>query len=135
MTAGHKGSGIVQSSPRILIVDDEADIRIELAEYLEYEGYHVNAMGDGLKALEKFEAASADLVIADIKMPKLDGHEFLRRLRALDPRVPVIVITGHYSVTDLKKVTELEVTDIIKKPFRLEEISQKLSRLLKPAVA
>ncbi len=119
----------------ILIVDDEAETRSELAEYLNYKGYQVEEAADGLEGLRKFEAAPTIALITDIKMPNLDGHEFLSRLRRLDSRVPVIVITGHYSPIDLDKAKEFENTVIMKKPCRLRDIARQLKRMVEPADA
>ncbi len=115
---------------KILIVDDEADTRAELAEYLEGKGYHVEETADGLDALEKFEAVPADLVITDMKMPRLDGYELIRRIRKIDTRVPVIAMTGSYSATDLGRAKKAGASLTMKKPIRLRELRQKLKTLL-----
>ncbi len=115
---------------KILIVDDEADIRAELAEYVQGKGYEVEAAVDGVEALEKFEAAPADLVITDIRMPRVDGYEVIRRIRKIDPRVPIIATTGHHSPGDLNKAMEVGASLTMMKPIRLRDIGQKLKSLL-----
>ncbi len=115
---------------KILVVDDEADIRAEIAEYIQGKGYEVEAAVDGVEALEKFEAAPADLVITDIRMPRVDGYEVIRRIREIDPRVPIIATTGHYSPTDLNKAKEAGATLTMKKPIRLRKLGKKLKSLL-----
>lgn len=120
---------------KILVVDDEPETRSELTDYLEYKGYQVTEAADGLEGLRKFEAAPTNAVIADVKMPNLDGFELLRRLRALDPRVPVIVITGHYSPVDLNMAKEFEFAVLLKKPCRLRDIAKHLKCLLEAADA
>ena len=114
---------------KILIVDDEADIRAEVAEYVQHKGYEVEEAADGVEALEKFEAAPADLVITDIRMPRVDGYEVIRRIRRIDPRVPIIATTGHHSPTDLNKAKEAGASLTMKKPIRLRKLGQKLKRL------
>ena len=117
---------------KILILDDEAEIRAELAEYLARKGYEVEQAGDGLEGLRKFEAAPADLVITDIKMPRLDGYEVIRRVREIDPDLPIIAITGHFSPGDLSKAKEAGATVTMKKPLGLRALAAELKRLLEP---
>ena len=113
---------------KILVVDDEADIRAELAEYLETKGYRVEVAGDGREAFDRFEAAPADVVVADIKMPRGDGFELIRRLRAIDPDVPIIVMTGHISQTVRARAEELGATVMMEKPIILRRLTQFLKR-------
>ncbi len=117
---------------KILILDDEADIRAELAEYLVRKGYEVEEAGDGLEGLRKFEAAPADLIITDIKMPRVDGYEVIRRLQEIDPGVPIIAVTGHFSPGDLSKAMEVGATLTLKKPLGLRALADELKRLLEP---
>jgi two-component system response regulator HydG len=77
----------------ILVVDDEELIRWSLAEHLRGEGYDVEEAENGLQLLEKVTARTPDLILTDLKMPKMDGMEALRRLREQDADVPVIVLT------------------------------------------
>lgn len=113
---------------KILVVDDEADIRAELAEYLETKGYRVEVAGDGRAAFDRFDAAPADGVVVDIKMPRGDGFELIRRLRAIDPDVPIIAMTGHFSQTDRARAEELGATVMMKKPIALRRLTQFLKR-------
>ncbi|MEE9251222.1 MAG: response regulator [Alphaproteobacteria bacterium] len=113
---------------KILVVDDEADIRAELAEYLETKGYRVEVASDGREAFDRFEAAPADVVLTDIKMPRGDGFELIRRLRAIDPDVPIIVMTGRFSQTDRARAKELGATIMIEKPIMLRRLTQFLKR-------
>ena len=117
---------------KILILDDEAEIRAELAEYLVRKGYEVEEAGDGIEGLRKFEAAPADLVITDIKMPRLDGYEVIRRVRQIDPDLPNIAITGHFSPGDLSTAKDAGATVTMKKPLGLRELAAELKRLLEP---
>ncbi len=109
-------------------MDDELDIRTELAEYLENKGYQVEVAGDGREALDKLKAAPADVVVADIKMPRYNGYELIRQLRAMDPGIRVIVMTGDLSQSGLDKAKELGATMIIKKPINLRLLTQCLKR-------
>ena len=113
---------------RILVVDDELDIRTELAEYLEIKGYQVEVAGDGREALDKLEAAPVDVVVADIKMPRYNGYELIRQLRAMDLGIRIIAMTGDLTQSGLDKAKELGATMIIKKPINLRLLAQCLKR-------
>ena len=119
----------------VLVVDDEAEVRAELVEYLEYRGYKVVEAENGADGMAVFETAPADVVITDIRMPKVDGHDFISQLRELAPAVPIVAITGQYSPTDLGKATKLRATVTLKKPFGLRELARHLERLLEPCEA
>ena len=82
----------------ILIIDDEKAIRKTLSEILGYEGYKIDEASDGEECLNKFRVKSYDLVLCDIKMPKLDGIEFLEKAKEINPEVPIIIISGHGNI-------------------------------------
>ena len=82
----------------ILIIDDEKAIRKTLSEILSYEGYKIDEAADGEEGLSKFGEKIYDVVLCDIKMPKLDGIEFLERSREINADVPVIMISGHGNI-------------------------------------
>src|SRR3954453_19927065 len=79
----------------ILLIDDEKAIRKTLQEILTYEGFKVKEASDGEEGLKMFNEKNYDVVLCDIKMPKLDGMEFLAKANAANPDVPVIMISGH----------------------------------------
>src|ERR1700683_5308160 len=79
----------------ILIIDDEKAIRKTLSEILSYEGYKIDEAGDGEEGLKKFRDVEYDVVLCDIKMPKIDGIEFLEKAKELNHDVPIIMISGH----------------------------------------
>ena len=83
---------------KILIVDDEGSIRNTLKDILEFEKYEVNEASDGLECLVKLKKDKYDVIIMDIKMPKMDGMEALERIQLLAPDTPVIMISGHASI-------------------------------------
>src|SRR5512143_2894843 len=83
---------------RILIVDDEANARMALAELLREEGYAVETAADGFKALPKLEDFGPDLVLTDLKMPGMDGMELMKRTWEGDPERVVVVMTAYGSV-------------------------------------
>jgi two-component system, NtrC family, nitrogen regulation response regulator NtrX len=82
----------------ILIIDDEKAIRKALTEILSSEGYKTDEAGDGEEGLKKFKEKAYDVVLCDIKMPKLDGIEFLQKATESNSDVPVIMISGHGNI-------------------------------------
>lgn len=116
--------------PRILIVDDEPEIREELAEYLAGKGYRVIVAGDGPEGLAKFRAEPCDLVITDMKMPGMAGDEVIRRLRGIAPGLPVVVLTGHYSTKDVADAKQAGAAAVFNKPIKLRSLHDALKTLL-----
>ncbi|MFK8103694.1 MAG: sigma-54-dependent transcriptional regulator [Saprospiraceae bacterium] len=101
---------------RILVVDDEVSIRKTLREILEFEKYEVEEAGDGLECLVKLKKNKYDVVIMDIKMPKMDGMEALERVQLLVPDTPVIMISGHANIDTAVEAVKKGAFDFISKP-------------------
>jgi len=106
----------------ILIIDDERAIRKTLAEILGFEGYKIEEAADGEEGLKKFQSASYDVVLCDIKMPKLDGIEFLAKATELNPDVPVIMISGHGNIETAVEAVKKGAFDYISKPPDLNRL-------------
>jgi two-component system, NtrC family, nitrogen regulation response regulator NtrX len=102
--------------PRVLIIDDEKSIRNTLKEILEYESYTVDEAADGAAGLEKLNEEEYDVVLCDIKMPKIDGLEVLSRAQDIAPDTPFIMISGHGTVETAVEATKKGAFDFISKP-------------------
>ena len=100
----------------ILIFDDEKAIRKALTEILSAEGYKTEEAGDGEEGLKKFKERSYDVVLCDIKMPKLDGIEFLQKATESNADVPVIMISGHGNIETAVDAVKKGAFDYISKP-------------------
>src|SRR5262244_1638024 len=109
---------------RILVVDDEAPVREVLTEYFSTEGYAVEAAGSGVEALTAVRGGRADLVLLDVRMPGLDGVQVLRRIREIDDRVPVIMVTANEDVGLAKETLKLGAFDYVAKPFDFDYLDR-----------
>jgi two-component system, NtrC family, nitrogen regulation response regulator NtrX len=108
--------------PRILVIDDEAEIRRSVRMILEYEGYDVVEASSGPEGLAMIEREPPDLVFLDIKMPGLDGLEALQRVRQTNESLPVVIISGHGTVSTAVEATKLGAFDFIEKPLASERV-------------
>ncbi|HEX4958944.1 MAG TPA: sigma-54 dependent transcriptional regulator [Lacibacter sp.] len=106
----------------ILIVDDEKAIRKTLTEILTYEGYKIDDAENGEEALKKLKEKSYDVVLCDIKMPKVDGLEFLEKSRDINPDIPVIMISGHGTIETAVEAVKKGAFDYVAKPPDLNRL-------------
>jgi two-component system nitrogen regulation response regulator NtrX len=106
----------------ILIIDDEKAIRKTLSEILSFEGYKIDEASDGEEGLKKFRERNYDVVLCDIKMPKIDGIEFLQKAGESNPDVPVIMISGHGNIETAVEAVKTGAYDYISKPPDLNRL-------------
>lgn len=106
----------------LLIIDDEKAIRKTLTEILSFEGYKIDEAADGEEGLKKFKEKTFDLVLCDIKMPKLDGIEFLQKAGEINPDVPIIMISGHGNIETAVEAVKKGAYDYISKPPDLNRL-------------
>jgi len=106
----------------ILIIDDEKAIRKTLTEILSFEGYKLDEASDGEEGLKKFREKTYDLVLCDIKMPRIDGIEFLQKAVEINPDVPVIMISGHGNIETAVEAVKKGAYDFIQKPPDLNRL-------------
>ena len=119
-------------SSTILLVDDEDSVQKLLAYPLEREGYRVIQARDGEEALRRFESEHVDLVVLDIMLPRLDGLEVCKRLRATS-MVPIIMLTARDDELDKVLGLELGADDYITKPFSIREFRSRVRALMRRA--
>ena len=106
----------------ILIIDDEKAIRKTLSEILSFEGYKIEEAGDGEEGLKKFKEKTFDVVLCDIKMPKLDGIEFLQKAGESNSDIPIIMISGHGNIETAVEAVKKGAYDFISKPPDLNRL-------------
>jgi len=116
--------------PRVLVVEDDDDIAHALQRSLRLEGYEVRLATDGEAALEAASAFQPDLVVLDLGLPKLDGIEVARRLRARDD-VPILVLTARDAVESRVEGLDSGADDYLVKPFERQELLARLRALLR----
>ncbi len=116
---------------RILLVEDDSTLSMIVSETLQRDGFEVLTAGDGEDGLRKFTRHGADLIIADVMMPRMDGFEMGRRIRLLDRNVPLLFLTAKSEIDDIVEGFELGGNDYLKKPFKMLELIVRIKALLR----
>jgi PAS domain S-box-containing protein len=116
---------------RILVADDEQDIRLALVEYLESLGAEVLVAADGVEALAVFERSEKkiDLIITDLGMPKMTGESLVRNLQKIDPSVRVIVSSGYLDRVTRSELIQRGIVEVLTKPYKFMDIQKALSKI------
>ncbi len=112
------------SAGKVLVVDDEPEVRLVLSEFLESRGFEVTAAASGAQALAMVDEVKPHVVLLDVTMPQMDGIETLKRLAALKPGLPIIMVTANADVDVTSKLLALGAADYIPKPFDLDYLGQ-----------
>ena len=123
-------SGRSAERPRVLVVDDEASIRELLSKTLALAEYDVDTAPDGRTAIERLRLGHYDLLIADLKMPGLDGLSLIREAKRLNAELPVIIITGFSTESSAIEAVNLGVAGYLTKPFRVPQVLAAAARAL-----
>ncbi len=118
-------------SDRILLVEDDSTLAMIVSETLQRNGFEVNMAVNGEDGLHKFSLCGADLIVADVMMPKLDGFEMGRRIRQMDRHVPILFLTARSEIEDIVEGFELGGNDYLKKPFKMLELIVRIKALLR----
>ena len=114
---------------KVLLAEDETDLREVIAAYLEYQGYHVTAVPNGQEAVEKAALDAYDAIIMDVMMPVLNGFDAMRRIRESGNTIPAIFLTAKAEVSDRIEGLEAGADDYLTKPFAMAELSARLRAL------
>jgi DNA-binding NtrC family response regulator len=115
---------------KILVIDDEPGIRDLLDTLPSRKGYDVVLAENGRKGLELFRREHPDVIVLDLKMPGMDGFTVLQQINSLDPRTPVIILTGAGTPEAEQRIRAFGVTEYIEKEFSLHRLGDSLKRLL-----
>jgi two-component system response regulator HydG len=115
----------------VLVVDDEANARRGMKALLEQEGFAVSTAGDGAEALDLLAAGSFDVVVTDLKMPRVDGLELLKRARQTYEDLPVLMVTAHGAVESAIAAMKAGAEDYLEKPVQIDELVVVLERVLR----
>lgn len=116
---------------KILIVDDELNMRLVLKALLNKEGYEVVTAADGFEALKILKGGDVEVVVTDMKMPKLDGMGLLERVNREYPPTPVIIITAHGTIAAAVDALKKGAFDYITKPFDQDELKSVVHKAIK----
>jgi two-component system, OmpR family, response regulator len=131
---GHHGRvSLSERAPRVLVVDDEENIRYLLTSALGHSGFEVAQANTGREALDGVKSFRPDAVLLDVMLPDLDGFEVCRRMRNDGEKVPVIFLTAHDATEDKVRGLTLGGDDYVTKPFSLEEVVARVRVILRRA--
>lgn len=116
---------------KILLVEDERDLSLIVCDTLAQQGYEATAAFDGIEGLAKYKTEGADLIVADVMMPRLDGFAMAKEIRRLSPSVPIIFLTAKSTIDDVEEGFDIGANDYLKKPFELRELLVRVKALLR----
>ncbi|MBN1104183.1 MAG: sigma-54-dependent Fis family transcriptional regulator, partial [Deltaproteobacteria bacterium] len=111
---------------KVLMVDDEEQFRSTTSRILSRKGYETTMAGSGEEAIEALKKSSQDVVILDIKMPGMDGHQTLAEIKKISPEVPVIMLTGHGAVESARTSLKHGAFDYLSKPCDIDLLAAKI---------
>ncbi|NOZ55513.1 MAG: sigma-54-dependent Fis family transcriptional regulator [Calditrichaeota bacterium] len=120
-----------QQKADVLIVDDEEVMLHSLGDWLRLQGFAPRLVTSGMAALEAVEEKKPDVAVVDIKMPGMDGITLLRKIKEIDPDIPVVIITAHATVENAVEAMKQGAYDYIMKPFPPEKLANVLSKVVR----
>ncbi len=122
-----------QKKKKILVVDDEENVRVVLAKLLTHEGYEVSTAPNGLVALNFIRGCTVDLIITDLNMPEMDGMTFIREVNRDYPGSNVIIVTAYGEVESFLEAMTLGAFEYINKPLKYDELKKVIDKIFKVA--
>jgi two-component system OmpR family response regulator len=130
-SGGASSPGVTQAEARLLVVEDDPNIRELLSASLRFAGFFVEAVTTGTEAVAAGREAKPDLIVLDVMLPDLDGFEVIRRMRENGVRVPVVFLTARDGTEDKVRGLTLGGDDYVTKPFSLEELTARIRAVLR----
>jgi DNA-binding response OmpR family regulator len=121
----------VKPSGRILIVEDDPAVQKALRRLFETEGYAVETLSDGQSAIESFQSAAPAAIVLDLRLPKVTGRDVCKEIKALDPSIPIVVLSAASDVSDKVLLLELGADDYVTKPFSPRELLARVRAALR----
>ena len=121
----------MHEGPHVLVAEDELLAALALEDFLREKGYRVTLAANGVEALAAFERDRPNVLLTDLNMPRMNGVELIRRIRAADARVPIIVMTGYRGMlpADTERLLGDARADVLDKPLDLLVVETELKRL------
>lgn len=116
---------------KVLFVEDEADLTLIVADTLRGLSYDVVTAADGVEGLDKYRSEGADIIVADVMMPRMDGFTMAKGIRKVSPEIPLLFLTAKSTIDDVEEGFEIGANDYLKKPFELRELIVRIKSLLK----
>ena len=125
------GLSQISMSYRVLLIEDEEHLREAIRLNLELEGYAVSTANDGKAGLDTFSEKRFDIIVLDIMMPEIDGYQVCQTIRLNDSEIPILILSAKGNSSDRVKGLKLGADDYLAKPFNLEELLLRITKLLK----
>jgi len=119
------------SIKRIILGDDDREMCEEVTEALEDSGYNVSCVHCGEDVIEKVKKENLSIVLLDLKMPGIGGHEAFKRIKKINPKIPIIFVTGSLPSDVEKQLKEVRFTRILYKPFDIEKLIKEIDKVSK----
>ena len=116
---------------KILFVEDEEDLTLIVTDTLRGQGYDVITAANSIEGLEKYRSIGADIIVADVMMPGMDGFSMARQIRKISTDVPLLFLTAKSTIDDVEEGFEIGANDYLKKPFELRELIVRIKALLR----
>ncbi len=113
---------------KVLIIDDEEDIRSIISEFCEIFGVYTIIAENGKEGIEKYKQEKCDLIFTDIKMPDMDGFQLVKMIREFDSDVPIVICSGFIDDNNKKKIFDCGANSYIEKPFKLQNLKNILQQ-------
>lgn len=123
----------MRAMKKILVVDDDAELRANLSEILKEAGYHISEAASGREAIEKTKAEAFDIALLDLMMPKMSGTDTLLELKKMNPKTKAIMITAFATIENAVEAIKRGASDYISKPFKIETLLTTIKRVLEEA--